>query len=107
MEYKGGHSCFRFGHLIKLVKELPSTKRSVIKVIASVYDPIGFIPPFVIPMKILSQDLCFEKEDWDSPLSAEHLTRWRNWIAELSKVQDVRVPRFYLVNHVTSFALIQ
>ena len=80
---------FRFGHLIKLAKELPATKRSVIKVIASVYDPIGFILPFVIPMKILFQDLCSEKEDWDSPMSAEHLKRWRNWIAELSKVQEV------------------
>ena len=54
---------FRFGHLIKLAKELPATKRSVIKVIVSVYDPIGFISPFVIPMKILFQDLCSEKED--------------------------------------------
>ena len=31
---------FRFGHLIKLAKELPATKHSLIKVIASVYDPI-------------------------------------------------------------------
>ena len=66
---------FRFGHLIKLAKELQATKRSVIKVIASVYDPIAFISPFVILMKIFFQDLCFEKEDWDSPLSAEHLKK--------------------------------
>ena len=32
---------FWFGHLIKLAKELPATKRRAIKVIASVYDPIG------------------------------------------------------------------
>ena len=96
---------FRFGHLIKLAKELPATKRSVVKVIASVYNPIGFISPFVIPMKILFQDLCSDKEDWDSPLSAERLKRSRNWIAELSKVQEVRVPRFCLVNHVTSIDL--
>ena len=96
---------FRFGHLIKLAKELPATKRSVIKVIASVYDPIGFISPFVILMKILFQDLCSEKEDWDSPLTTEHLKRWRNWIAELSKVQEVQVPRFCSVNHVTSIEL--
>ena len=69
---------FRFGHLIKLPKELPATKCSVLKVLSSVYDPIGFISPFVIPMKILFQDLCSEKEDWDSPLSAEHLKRWQN-----------------------------
>ena len=97
---------FQFGHPFKLAKELPATKRSVIKVIASVYDPIGFISPlFVIPMKIFFQDLCFEKEYRDSPLSAEHLLRWRNWIAEMSKVQEVRVPRFCLVNHVTSTEL--
>ena len=96
---------FRFGHLINLAKELLPTKRSLIKVIASVYDPIGFISPFIIPMKILFQDLCSEKEDWDSPLSAEHLKRWQNWITELSKVQEVRVPRFCLVNHVTSVEL--
>ena len=96
---------FRFGHLIKLAKELPATKRSVVKVIVSVYNPIGFISPFVIPMKILFQDLCSEKEDWDSSLSAERLKRSRNWIAELSKVQEVRVPRFCLVNHVTSIDL--
>ena len=96
---------FRFRHLIKLAKELPATKHSVIKVIASVYDPIGFISPFVIPMKILFQNLCSEKEDWDSPLSTEHFKRWKNWIAELSKVQEVRMPRFCLVNHVTSVEL--
>ena len=102
---KEGTLVFQFGHLIKLAKELPATKLSVIKVIASVYDPIGFISPFVIPMKILFQDLCSEKEDWDSPLSAEYLKRWQNWIAELSKVQEVQVPRSCFVNHVTSIEL--
>ena len=38
---------FRFGHLIMLTKELPATKHGVIKVIGSVYDPIGSISPFV------------------------------------------------------------
>ena len=91
--------------LLSLQRNYQQQWRSVIKVIASVYDPIGFISPFIIPMKILFQDLCSEKEDWDSPLSAEHLKRWRNWIAELSKVQEIRVPRFCLVNHVTSTEL--
>ena len=98
-------SCFRFGHLSKLVKELPATKGSVIKMMARVYDLIGFTSPFVITIMILFQDLCSEKEDWDSPLSAEHLKRWRNWTVELSKIQEVRVPRFCFVNHVTSIEL--
>ena len=50
---------FWSGHLTKLVKELPATKHSVIKVIASVYDPIGFISPFVISMKILFSGFMF------------------------------------------------
>ena len=94
-----------FGLDISLILQRNYYQHSLIKVIASVYDPIGFISPFIIPMKILFQDLCSEKEDWDSPLSAEHLKRWQNWITELSKVQEVRVPRFCSVNHVTSVEL--
>ena len=91
--------------LLSLQRNYQHQSVVLLRFLSSVYDPIGFISPFVIPMKILFQDLCSEKEDWDSPLSAEHLKRWRNWIAELSKVQEVRVPRFCSVNHVTSIEL--
>ena len=59
--------------VIENAKLLPPTKRSVLKVVAQVCDPLGWISPVVITMKILFQKLCMDKEDWDTPLKKEHI----------------------------------
>ena len=43
---------------------LPETKRSVLKLTAKIFDPIGFLTPFMIEMKILFQELWLERIDW-------------------------------------------
>jgi len=37
--------------------ELPVTKRNVLRKVATVFDPLGFVGPFVIKAKILLQEL--------------------------------------------------
>jgi len=37
--------------------ELPVTKRNVLRKAATVFDPLGFVGPFVIKAKILLQEL--------------------------------------------------
>ena len=46
-----------FGFRIK-VKDDPPTRRGILSIVCSVYDPLGFASPFVLPVKILMQDLC-------------------------------------------------
>ena len=46
--------------------ELPTTKRNALKIIASVYDPIGVILPVVVLFKILLQKISLLKCKWDS-----------------------------------------
>jgi hypothetical protein len=87
---------FRFQGLIEAAEALPSTKRSVLKVIASIYDPIGFISPVVISMKMLFQELCLDNQDWDSTLPPECARKWYGWIEDLKKVKEVRVSRYCL-----------
>ena len=36
----------RFDHIVKLVNELPSSKRSILKIIAKVFDPLGVLTLF-------------------------------------------------------------
>jgi len=45
------------GHL-QFANELPLNKRSVLKVVAKLYDPLGFISPLFITVKDLFQDSC-------------------------------------------------
>ena len=77
------------------IKDRPATRRGLLSVISSVYDPLGFVAPFVLPAKILLQDLCKRKFDWDDPIPQEDLTRWQTWLNELPKLEHFRVERCF------------
>ena len=86
---------FQFSGLVGYAKSLPDTKRSLLKFSAKIYDPLGFLSPVVIRLKLLFQELCIEKTDWDSPLSGHFLLEWNNIIRELEGMDTLRIPRCY------------
>ena len=88
---------FSFSSLSKYASSLPLTKRSVLKVTAKIYDPMGFLSPLTVEMKILFQELCLEKTNWDTELKGESLRRWKSFLKELSLVDCYRIPRCYFV----------
>ena len=65
--------CFEFKELIKFVESLPPTKRSLLRVSAKIFDPLGFLSPFTVSTKILFQSLCLDKVKWDDRLEGEAL----------------------------------
>lgn len=74
---------------------LPFTKRSVLKVTAKIFDPIRLLTPFTITMKVLFQELCTSKFNWDEELQGELLNRWKSILNELKQLSSVRIPRCY------------
>ena len=71
------------------------TKRLVLSVLARLFDPLGFVTPFVMMGKCMFQELWSQKLGWDDdvPLcSAELLTQW---MRDCRKLQMVKVPRCY------------
>jgi len=54
--------------LAQLACELPPMKRNILKVVAKNFDPLGVIPPVTFQMKVLFQELCKHKFNWDDPL---------------------------------------
>ena len=46
-------------------KEKPATRRVILYVTSSIYDPLGYLSPFVLPAKCLLQDLCRNGKGWD------------------------------------------
>ena len=60
-----------FDKIVEMAETLPLTKRTTLKIIASVYDPLGWISSIVIPMKVLFEALCRSKQEWDAPLEAD------------------------------------
>lgn len=58
------------------VKEKPATKRGMLPIISSVYNPLGFLAPLVLPAKLLLQRLCRTKCDWDDPIPPAFQQKW-------------------------------
>ena len=71
-------------------KEKPLTRRGLLSIISSVYDPIGFVSPFILKAKIILQKLCREKIGWDAEIADVHLAQWKKWLQEVPKLEQSR-----------------
>lgn len=66
-------------------------KRGILSITSSVYDPLGFVTPFVLKAKLILQDLCRHKFDWDDPIPEENLKSWQAWLQELPKIEQLEI----------------
>ncbi|GFR09639.1 DUF1758 domain-containing protein [Trichonephila clavata] len=61
------------------------TKRSFLSQSARLFDPLGFLTPCTVYIKIFYQQLWLLKLDWDSPLPDALATKWKTFRKELNK----------------------
>ena len=75
------------------LKDGPFTRRGLLSALSSVFDPLGFLAPLILAAKLLLQDLCRRKYDWDDRLSEEDVKVWKRWLEGLRNLSAVSVPR--------------
>lgn len=51
------------------------TRRGILSVVGSMYDPLGFMAPVILPAKQILQDLCRTKLGWDDQIPQEMAQR--------------------------------
>lgn len=81
------------------VKEHPLTRRGVLSTVASIYDPLGFVAPFILLGKQILQQMCRDNISWDEPLPDELRTQWEAWIQDLQNLSQVKIRRCYIPAH--------
>jgi len=69
------------------------TMRNVLRKVATVFDPLGFVGPFVINAKILLQELWARGYDWDDVIHDEIESTIGSWYGQLRSLGNVQVPR--------------
>lgn len=75
-----------------------ATKRELLKIQMSIYDPIGLLANYIIQIKILIQDLWRTGSNWDEDISDEHQKRFEDWLSHKHEVEKLMIPRCYLIS---------
>lgn len=71
-----------------------NTKRQMLSEIAKIFDPLGWLAPFIVRAKLMIQDLWLQKLAWDDPVNKETLERWVQFQEESKSISKIRIPRW-------------
>ena len=71
------------------------TKRQMLQVIASIFDPLGFMEPFVIWARLILQNVLRKVESWDSKdVPTVLLAEFAEWHADFKHLEAFRISRW-------------
>ncbi|XP_037617247.1 uncharacterized protein LOC119483203 [Sebastes umbrosus] len=79
----------------------PFTRRGVLSMVNSVFDPLGLLAPVTIQGRALLRELTSEQSDWDSPLPEDKSSRWEAWRDSLQDLKQLHVQRTYTTTSLT------
>ena len=68
----------------------PVTKRTILRKLGTIYDPLGIISPTIVEGKHIYREACDQKRGWDAELSNDLVQDWLKWIHQL---RNVSIPR--------------
>ena len=92
--------------ILREAENIEPTKRNIISIVSKIYDPMGLISPVVVTFKILFQELCQARLEWDGPLSESMRERWEKLLNGLRVENPLRLPRCFEPNSSSSWRLI-
>ncbi len=73
------------------------TLRNIYKVLATQYDPLGWLLPYTTRVKVIIRQLWNKERGWDDPsLPPELLQSWSAWEEELRYLPCISFPRTYV-----------
>ena len=88
---------FDMPHVIDFARSLPPTKRSLLKIAAKVFDPLGCLSLCTFNLKVMFQQFCLEKKGLDEELSGDERSKYEGLISDLRNLLKVSIPRCYFV----------
>ena len=69
------------------------TKRNFLKRIATLFDPVGFLAPFIIRAKVMMQEMWVAGLEWDELCPRELVHKSQEWFSELEELPTIKVTR--------------
>ncbi|XP_062709120.1 uncharacterized protein LOC134288391 [Aedes albopictus] len=80
------------------------TKREVLRVLMTIFDPLGLISHFLSYLKILLQQIRRSGVQWDDEIEDDAYDKWLTWLKVLPRVEHVKISRCYNSEYLTNEA---
>ena len=84
---------FRFDNLLSRCSAVEQTKRNLLRVSASIYDPLGLIAPITARIKTIFQILWKDKLNWDDIIPPNIALVWNEFLVEAKRLREIRLQR--------------
>ena len=79
--------CFYLTEIVELARALPTTKRTLLKLTAKIFEPLEILSVFSVDMKIMFQELCLRGGvQWDEELHGEDRLGFNLFLSKLKQV---------------------
>ena len=69
-------------------------QRKILKSVSSIYDPIGFIAPFIVRLRTIMQDVWRLGKQWDNFLHNSFDATLKSLMTEIRNISSIEIPRF-------------
>ncbi|XP_047123010.2 uncharacterized protein LOC105849104 [Hydra vulgaris] len=90
--WKAKPDLFSF-HSVTTEENTVYTKRILLKKMATLFDPLGFLAPYIIRIKIIMQKLCIDRIEWDETVPDRIANNVDQWFQELNDLPKINIPR--------------
>ena len=77
------------------IMDKPLTRRGLITMLSSVYDPLGLVSPFLLKGRKTIQELCKDSFQWDHPIPENIKQQWLKWKSYLGKLNSIKTARCF------------
>ena len=81
---------------VEKLKKNPPSKLGILSTASSLFDPLGFLIPFLLVARLLLQDLWRLGYDWHTEIEGKLLEVWMRWLEGVKLVPNIRLPRRYI-----------
>ncbi|XP_065678999.1 uncharacterized protein LOC100199492 [Hydra vulgaris] len=85
---------FEYKEFVKNARMLKITKRNILKIAASFFDPLGFLTPITSRVKTIFQLICRDKSGWDEIVTEAIELALTEFLKDLELLSFVRIPSF-------------
>ncbi|XP_075160331.1 uncharacterized protein LOC142233319 [Haematobia irritans] len=72
------------------------TKRELLRILMTIYDPLGLIGHYLMYLKIVLQEVWRSGVRWDDEVRPQQMAKWLTWLSFLPDIQNTRIPRCFL-----------